>query len=69
VGAPRGTYPGGLSLPTLSSAENYTGLVYECPVGQGECGRVGNTVTPLFDGKGITFELVQVLFLCGMVEQ
>ena len=38
VGAPRGTYPGGLSgLPALDPVER-VGLVYICPVASGECG-------------------------------
>ena len=61
MGAPQGTYPGGLPLPADGSAENNTGLVYECPVGRGGCGRIGNITTPLFDGSGI----VGVARRCG----
>lgn len=41
VGAPRATYPGGLSLddPLLPATPN-TGLVYSCPLGGGDCGGV-----------------------------
>jgi hypothetical protein len=41
VGAPKGTYPGGLSPSTMSTPENETGLVYNCPVRSGSCGRIG----------------------------
>ena len=38
VGAPMGTFPGGLPLPDPGqSAENQTGLVYSCPVQPGVC--------------------------------
>lgn len=55
VGAPLGTYPGGvLGLPT-SSPERETGLVYQCRVA-GECeGILGNNAgndRRLFDGDG-----------------
>ncbi len=45
IGAPRGTYPGGLNLTDPGSpASPNTGLVYSCPVGQGQCEGVrGNT--------------------------
>ena len=38
VGAPKGSYPGGLNLsdPELPAASN-TGLVYSCPIGSGNC--------------------------------
>lgn len=43
VGAPKGTYPGGLlDLPMSSTPESETGLVYDCPVQQGTCGMIGN---------------------------
>lgn len=43
VGAPKGTYPGGLlDLSMSSTPENETGLVYDCPVQQGTCGMIGN---------------------------
>ena len=38
VGAPMGTFPGGLPLTDPGqSAENQTGLVYSCPVQPGVC--------------------------------
>lgn len=38
IGAPRGSYPGGLNLTDPAEpASNRTGLVYSCPVGPGEC--------------------------------
>ncbi len=53
IGAPGGSYPGGvMSLPAAPQALNNTGLVYECPVGQGNCDRVGGIDTPLFDNTG-----------------
>ena len=44
MGAPRGTYPGGLmSLPDNGTAENQTGLIYNCPIQPGDCdGLFGN---------------------------
>ena len=54
VGAPHGTYPGGVpGLPTLMP-ENGTGLVYQCPLRNGNCtGVMGNdrlNDRRLFDG-------------------
>ena len=46
VGAPFGTFPGGLSLSSIPGevAESRTGLVYSCPVKPGICEGVrGNT--------------------------
>lgn len=38
IGAPRGTYPGGLNLTDFElSAVDRTGLVYSCPIGPGDC--------------------------------
>jgi len=38
IGAPNGTFPGGLPLNDPGQmAENQTGLVYSCPVLPGEC--------------------------------
>lgn len=38
IGAPRGTYPGGLGLRDLGNRrEVETGLIYSCPVEPGEC--------------------------------
>ena len=44
IGAPRGTYPGGLALDDpLLRASDRTGLVYSCPIGLGSCeGVTGN---------------------------
>ena len=50
VGAPRGTFPGGLDLDAASTPENQTGLVYDCPVSRGSCGRLG-------DGTGLSEKL------------
>ncbi len=53
VGAPRGSYPGGLSLddPGLS-ATNETGLVYSCPIGPGSCeGVIGDR--SVYSGTGV----------------
>ena len=52
VGAPKGTYPGGLSLNAPKFAfppVNETGLVYQCPVSPGECGPIGDGSLPVFD--------------------
>ena len=56
VGAPRGTYPGGLSLPENGMAENQTGLIYDCPIQLGDCNGLfgsgsGNDLR-LFDPEG-----------------
>ena len=56
VGAPKGTYPGGVSgLPVSMEAEDETGLVYQCPLQPGTCGpieRTNNESARLFDGEG-----------------
>lgn len=58
IGAPQGTYPGGLTdLPPLMP-ENVTGLIYECPLSTpGSCGgligssnNISNNDRRLFDG-------------------
>ena len=41
VGAPKGTYPGGLALPASADAENETGLVYQCSLTDEACSAVG----------------------------
>ncbi len=46
VGAPHGTFPGGLNLPLSDGASQdnvsqAAGLVYECPLAPGACGPVG----------------------------
>jgi len=53
VGAPHGTFPGGIPGMTLSpnsNPQNFTGLVYQCPVSPGECGPIGRGGLPVFDG-------------------
>ena len=56
MGAPHGTYPGGIMSLLSGSAEPQTGLVYQCPVGPGGCdGILGNNADSdrrLFDGDG-----------------
>ena len=43
MGAPKGTFPGGVTGLTSSiTPESETGLVYDCPILQGSCGRIGN---------------------------
>ena len=53
IGAPRGSFPGGLSLEDpLEPAAMNTGLVYSCPIGPGDCeGVTGNR--DLYIGSGI----------------
>ncbi len=43
VGAPNGTFPGGLPglVDAGSDPVNNTGLVYQCPIDNGTCGAVG----------------------------
>ena len=63
VGAPSGTYPGGLPVPpdvNVSGVVNRTGLVYACPITPGDCDSVsgngvGNDVR-MFDYEGKTVE-------------
>lgn len=47
MGAPRGTFPGGLPITDFLNSgapEDQTGLVYSCPVAPAPCGGVrGNT--------------------------
>ena len=56
MGAPYGTYPGGIpDLPASSTAEPEAGLVYQCPVTgycEGILGRSAETDRRLFDGDG-----------------
>ncbi len=56
MGAPHGTYPGGLDLPELDPAPR-GGLVYQCSIRAGNCtGLTSNASDPtspdrrLFDG-------------------
>ena len=42
MGAPKGTFPGGLDIIPSSTPVNETGLVYNCPVTQGSCGMIGS---------------------------
>ena len=42
MGAPKGKFPGGLEIMPSATAIDETGLVYNCPVIQGSCGKVGN---------------------------
>jgi hypothetical protein len=52
VGAPRGSYPGGLNLtdPEMR-AVNRTGLVYSCPIGPGDCEGVRGDITRYIGGN------------------
>ena len=48
MGAPRGTFPGGLSItdfPNTTAPENQTGLVYSCPVAPAPCGGVRGSIS------------------------
>ena len=58
MGAPNGTFPGGLNLAGIDGSEavNDTGLVYVCPITPGDCEPLsgtgsGNDVR-LFDHEG-----------------
>ena len=56
IGAPKGTYPGGLDLadPGLP-ASNQSGLVFSCPISPGLCeGVTGDPAT--FDLPGVTVD-------------
>ena len=57
MGAPAGTYPGGLDLPNAPNATNMTGLVYLCPVNPGDCEGLRSNETDndrrLFDDEGM----------------
>ena len=55
IGAPKGTYPGGLNLTDYSlPAVNETGLVYNCQFGSGVCeGVTGNTALYVTDPNAI----------------
>ena len=57
IGAPRGTYPGGLNLtdPGLPRSPN-TGLVYSCPIGGGECEGVRGDTTR-YIGPGVSSDI------------
>ena len=50
-----GTFPGGLNLTLIvnSSAENITGLVFQCPVSSGECGALGRGGDSLDAASGV----------------
>ena len=54
MGAPRGTYPGGLDLPELNPVTR-GGLVYQCPIRAGNCSGLGANGSGddrrLFDGE------------------
>ena len=54
MGAPKGTFPGGLDnlVEPTSQPENETGLVYDCPLNSGPCGPVGRSVgAGIFDRR------------------
>lgn len=57
IGAPRGTYPGGLNLtdPELQATNN-TGLVYSCPIGPGECEGVRGD-SSRYIGEGVDIDI------------
>ena len=57
VGAPRGTFPGGLNLtdPELPAIDR-TGLVYSCPVGIGDCEGVRGD-TDRYIGAGVSVDI------------
>ena len=42
MGAPKGTFPGGLDITPSSTPINEIGPVYNCPVVQESCGKIGN---------------------------
>ena len=63
VGAPAGTYPGGLTGLEPRAPETLTGLVYQCPVSAGDCTGVISNVSNvtsndrrLFDGDRKLFQ-------------
>jgi hypothetical protein len=64
VGAPNGTFPGGLTLPGVDASEalNHTGLVYVCPITPGDCEALtgngtGNDIR-LFDYEGNSINML-----------
>ena len=55
VGAPRGSFPGGLGLPDPGLPHsNITGLIYSCPVTPGSCQGVRGDTTVYLSDTGFT---------------
>lgn len=61
IGAPKGTFPGGLDIvDPLLPAENNTGLIYQCQLGNDVCEGVRGDVD-LYIGDSITDDITNAV--------